>query len=69
MAKYTIKNELQKICYTKSLLKEIKIASQSKKEEPILTSNINHMRILNKAKESQTCTQLSMLLHILIKLI
>ena len=34
----TIQNELQKIGQTKSLLEEMRIASKSKKNEPILTT-------------------------------
>lgn len=55
----TIQNELQKIGQTKSLLEEMRVASKSKKVEPILTTEERSSKV-NKAEIKGTGFQMKM---------
>lgn len=55
----TIQNELQKIGQTKSLLEDMRIASKTKKAEPILTVEERNTK-LNKAEIKGTGYQMKM---------
>ena len=55
----TIQNELQKIGQTKSLLEEMRIASKSKKDEPVLTNEEKSSQV-NKAEIKGTGSQMKM---------
>lgn len=55
----TIQNELQKIGQTKSLLEEMRVASKSKKVEPILTTEEKSSKV-NKAEIKGTGFQMKM---------
>lgn len=55
----TIQNELQKIGQTKSLLEEMRVASKSKKVEPILTAEEKSSQV-NKAEIKGTGFQMKM---------